>query len=250
MLGIAHERLILKSMINRDHSMDKRILLVEDEENLMDVIKMNFELEGYHVTGVANGAEAVDVFRSGRYDLIVLDVMLPGMDGYKVCQTIRLENTRVPILFLTAKNASADRIQGLKIGGDDFLSKPFNLEELLLRVSKLMERSLPVSAPMSKKVETIGLCEVNFTTFEITTVSGESKTLSKREINLLKLLLDRTNEVVSRDEILETVWGYDVYPSSRTIDNYILAFRKYFEKDSKHPEHFHSIRGVGYKFTA
>jgi len=190
----------------------------------------------------------VDTFRSGRFDLIILDVMLPVMDGYMVCQTIRLEDAKVPILFLTAKDSGADRVQGLKIGADDYLTKPFNLEELLLRVEKLILRSDPQPVAVPQEY-VFGKCTVNFLTYEIQTVDGEQKTLSRREAMLLKLLIERKSEVVSRAEILETVWGYDVYPSSRTIDNYILSFRKCFEINPKEPVHFHSVRGVGYKFT-
>ena len=231
--------------------MNIRILLVEDEEHLQNVIAMNLELEGYKVQIAATGNEGVKVFRGGRFDLVILDVMLPEMDGYTVCKTIRLENKQVPILFLTAKGSGADRIEGLKLGADDYLVKPFNLEELLLRVKNLLKRSIAnetVSVADIKEVN-IGSCKVNFKTFEIETVSGELNSLSKREMYLLKLLVEKEGQVVSREEILETIWGYEVYPSTRTIDNYILAFRKYFEPNPKQPQYFHSIRGVGYKFT-
>lgn len=226
-----------------------RILLVEDEEKLRDVIKLNLELEGYQVRTAADGAVGLEAFHAGRFDLLILDVMLPYMDGFTLCQTIRLENDQVPVLFLTAKNTSQDRVQGLKIGGDDYLSKPFNLEEFLLRVEKLIQRAQALSARETKIQEfAFGACRVNFGSFEITTQAGEQKVISKREIMLLKLMIERKNEVVSRELILETVWGYDVYPSTRTIDNYILSFRKYFELNPKQPKHFFSVRGVGYKF--
>ena len=231
--------------------MNKRILLVEDEEHILDAVKMNLELEGYEVVVAVDGEEAIDQFRKGRFNLIILDVMIPKMDGFTVCQTIRLENTQIPILFLTAKNAAQDRIQGLKLGGDDYLTKPFNLEEFLLRVQILLRRSDDqTSAPKVSGVYQFGANQVNFSTYEIKTYSGDTKTITSREIKLLKLMIDREGEVVSRDQILETVWGYDVYPSTRTIDNYILAFRKYFEENPKEPKYIHSVRGVGYKFTA
>lgn len=227
-----------------------RILVVEDEENLADVIKMNLELERYDVVHVARGDEAVSTFKKERFDLIVLDVMLPGLDGFAVCQSIRLENTKVPILFLTARSTPTDRINGLKLGGDDYLTKPFNLEEFLLRVQNLLKRTQADVQQHLMPVEVaFGENSVNFQSFEIQTFSGERHVLSKREIMLLKLLIERKNEVVSREQILETVWGYDVYPTTRTIDNYILAFRKYFEPNPKESIHFHSVRGVGYKFT-
>ena len=230
--------------------MPYRILLVEDEENILKTLKLNLELEGYHTIAVGDGKKALEEFKSKRFDLVVLDVMLPEMDGFNVCQTIRLENSHVPILFLTAKSSSFDKVQGLKIGADDYLTKPFNLEELLLRVQILLKRSAKnLPEEEIKSIYKFGENEVNFLTYNIIGVGGQKLTLSKRELLLLKLLIERKNKVVSREHILETVWGYDAYPSTRTIDNYILAFRKYFEHNPKEPRHFHSIRGVGYKFV-
>lgn len=232
-------------------NMSSRILLVEDEESLREGLKLNLELEGYEVIEAEDGETAIEKFKQGRFHCIVLDVMLPRIDGFAVCQTIRLQNTRVPILFLTAKNNSLDKVQGLKMGADDYLTKPFNLEELLLRVQILVKRGIEISGKPSVLLETFlfGNNEVNFSTYEIKTKTGEVKQISKREIHLLKLLIEKKGEVVSREEILEKVWGYDVYPSTRTIDNYILVFRKYFEQNPKSPRFIHSIRGVGYKFT-
>lgn len=228
--------------------MPHKILLVEDEESLLDIIKLNLELEGYDVTSVSNGRIALHEIRSNRFDLIVLDVMLPEMDGFSICQAVRLDNNPVPILFLTAKNSSEDRVFGLKIGGDDYLSKPFNLEELLLRVQLLLKRN---SAPTTKQNNLLkfGKCEVNFITYEVKGHDEKKYQITKREILLLKLLADRKNEVISREEILEKIWGEDVATTTRTIDNYIVAFRKYFEENAKEPKYFHSIRGVGYRFT-
>jgi two-component system alkaline phosphatase synthesis response regulator PhoP len=227
----------------------KKILLVEDEEHLLKNIQLNLELEGYDVNTANTGIEALRVFRKESFDLIILDVMLPEIHGFDVCEEIRKENTQVAILFLTAKDSSADRIRGLKLGADDYLTKPFNLEELLLRVHILLKRGKTPITEKSLERYTFGTNEINFITYEIKGVDGQTVQITKREIALLKLLIERTGEVVSREEILDTVWGTEVYPSTRTIDNYILAFRKYFEKKQKEPEHFHSIRGVGYKFT-
>lgn len=227
-----------------------RILLVEDEANIASAIKLNLELDNYHVTLVNNGKDAINEFKSARFDLIILDVMLPEVNGFDVCQVIRLENSEVPILFLTAKGTGEDKITGLKLGADDYLTKPFNLEELLLRISKLIKRSRKNEVDLNPLQSfKFGNNEVNFTTYEIIGNSKEKLTLNKREIQLLKLLIERKNQVVSREQILETVWGYDVYPSTRTIDNFIVAFRKYFEENPREPKYFHSIRGVGYKFT-
>ena len=230
--------------------MSTRILLVEDEEALRSTLKLNLELEGYVVQAVENGKLALQVFHSERFDLVVLDVMMPELDGYAVCQRIRLENTTVPVIFLTAKAGSDDRVHGLKLGADDYIAKPFNLEEFLLTVKILLRRTEKVSVQLTDiNTFEFGPNSINFQTFEIKGVDGTSQIIGKREVMLLKLLIDRKGQVVSREDILDTVWGVDVYPSTRTIDNYILAFRKYFEENPKQPQYFHSIRGVGYKFT-
>jgi len=227
-----------------------KILLAEDEDHLLKTIQLNLEMEGYVVMTAITGIEALKEFRSTNFDLVILDVMLPGMTGFDVCEAIRKENSKVPVLFLTAKSSGTDRVQGLKLGADDYLTKPFNLEELLLRVQILIRRINP-AGELKKSLASysFGNNEVNFITYEITGVNGKRTAISKREIDVLKLLIERRGEVVSREEILDAVWGTDVYPSSRTIDNYILAFRKYFEKNQRDPQHFHSIRSVGYKFT-
>ena len=230
--------------------MKKRILLVEDEEHLHEAIKMNLEMESYDVVSVFKGKEALDKFRQGRFDLVVLDVMLPEVNGFDICQTIRLEDNHTPILFLTAKNSAQDRIKGLKIGGDDYLAKPFNLEEFLLRVQKLLQRTAKVeSLDVELDSYKIGGCSINFKSFEVLDEDGIMHQLTQRQIKLLKLLIDKKDEVVSRQEILEKVWGYDVYPSTRTIDNVILSFRKIFEKNVEPNTYLKSVRGVGYKFT-
>lgn len=226
-----------------------RILLVEDEDNIRDGIKLNLELEGYEVMATGNGKKALELINGQHFDLLMLDVMLPDVDGFTITEQVRLTNAEVPILILTAKDMAQDRITGLKKGADDYITKPFNLEELLLRVGILLRRSQRVKGEAPELYE-FGKNKVNFNTFEAITWRGEGITLTKKEAMLLKLLVERKNEVVSRNQILQAVWGYDVFPSTRTIDNFILAFRKYFEEDAKNPLYFHSIRGVGYKFTA
>lgn len=226
------------------------VLLVEDEENLHEALKLNLELEDYEVGSAFDGVEALKAVENEHFDLIILDVMLPELDGISVCERIRLQNNDIPILILSAKNSSADRVLGLKKGADDYLTKPFNLEELLLRVSKLLEKSQRLST--RKPVENIyqfGKNKIDFKALECTTKDGEKITLTKKEIMLLKLLIENKNEVVTREKILQAVWGYNVYPTTRTIDNFILSFRKYFEEDSRNPQYFHSVRGIGYRFT-
>jgi two-component system alkaline phosphatase synthesis response regulator PhoP len=227
-----------------------RILLVEDEQDIADMLKLNLEMEEYKVVSVRDGNLAVQRFKEENFDLVILDVMLPGMDGLAVCESIRLTNQQVPILFLSARGSSEDRINGLKKGGDDYLSKPFNLEELMLRVRKLLERSKTHDyAPGMKEYHFGNGFMVNFESFEARGIAGDF-ILTKKEALLLKLLIENKGSVVSRERILHTVWGYNVYPSTRTIDNFILAFRKYFEVDPRNPRFFISLRGVGYKFEA
>ena len=224
--------------------------MVEDEENLHEALKLNLELEGYEVTSSFTGSGALQKVQGEYFDLIILDVMLPELDGITVTETIRVQNNEVPILILSAKNASSDRVLGLKKGADDYLTKPFNLEELLLRVQKLINKN----KKMQEK-DTVGDTYVfgsntlDFKAQEAITRKGERIQLSKKEAMLLKLLIENKNEVVPREKILQTVWGYNVYPTTRTIDNFILNFRKYFEEDSRNPQYFHSVRGVGYKYT-
>ena len=226
------------------------ILLVEDEENLHEALKLNLELEGYNVTSSFDGAAALKAVDEEYFDLIILDVMLPEMDGISVAETIRISNNEVPILILSAKNTSADRVLGLKKGADDYLTKPFNLEELLLRVQKLIDKNKKLLDKTSLgNSYTFGDNIIDFKAQEATTRSGQKIQLSKKETMLLKLLIENKNEVVPREKILQAVWGYNVYPTTRTIDNFILNFRKYFEEDSRNPRFFHSVRGVGYKYA-
>lgn len=226
------------------------ILLVEDEENLHEALKLNLEMEGYEVSSAFNGTEALKKVSNEYFDLIVLDIMLPEVDGIAVTESIRVNNNEVPILILSAKNSGSDRVLGLKKGADDYLTKPFNLEELLLRVEKLIEKN----KKMQEK-ETVGDNyefgdnKIDFKAQDAISWNGQHIELSKKEAMLLKLLIENKGDVVTREKILQVVWGYNVYPTTRTIDNFILSFRKYFEQDSRNPRYFHSVRGVGYKYT-
>ena len=231
-------------------SNETTILLVEDEENLHEALKLNLELEGYQVVSAMDGMQAVKAIQEQYFDLMILDIMLPEMDGIEVLETIRVQNNEVPVLILSAKNTSADKVLGLKKGADDYLTKPFNLEELLLRVQKLIEKNKKLlDRETIGDTYNFGKSSVDFKAQEAVTKNGEHIQLSKKEAMLLKLLIENKNEVVPREKILQTVWGYNVYPTTRTIDNFILNFRKYFEEDSRNPKYFHSVRGVGYKYT-
>jgi two-component system alkaline phosphatase synthesis response regulator PhoP len=222
------------------------ICLVEDEQSLIEMIQFNLELDGYDVFAIRDGGLAKEHFELKiDYDLFILDVMLPRISGLDLCKIIR-EKSQAPILFLSAKGTTQDRIEGLKIGANDYLPKPFDLEELILKVKILTKKE----GEQKDFLLQVGELEVDFNTFEVRTLEDKIVHLfSKREIELLKLFQEKEGKVVSRDEILDRVWGKDSYPTARTIDNYILVFRKIFEKNARKPQFFHSIRSVGYKFT-
>jgi two-component system alkaline phosphatase synthesis response regulator PhoP len=227
------------------------ILLVEDEENLHEALKLNLVMEGYTITSAYDGTAALKAIANEYFDLIILDIMLPEIDGISIIETVRINANEVPILILSAKNASADRVLGLKKGADDYLTKPFNLEELLLRVAKLIEKNkkLQVKDAIGDVYE-FGNNKIDFKAQNAQSWNGVTLDLSKKEAMLLKLLIENKGEVVTREKILQVVWGYNVNPTIRTIDNFILNFRKYFEDDSRNPKYFHSVRGVGYKYTS
>jgi two-component system alkaline phosphatase synthesis response regulator PhoP len=223
-----------------------KILLIEDEKVLSENLKIILESEGFFVKLLENGKQALEHLKEiDRYDVVVLDVMMPYVDGFDVCKKIRSQNMEIPIIFLTARSDVEDKIRGLDTGADDYLTKPFHTKELLLRIQNLIKR-------VKKKEETpwvvIGNCKINFHSYEI--ICGNHKhQLSQKEVKLLQLLYENAGRVVSRDEILDTIWGTEVYPTPRTIDNFIVNLRKIIEPNSKAPKHLVSVRGVGYKLV-
>jgi len=223
-----------------------KICIVEDEPSLLDLIRLNLEIEGHQISTFNNGSEALKSFQENLdFDLIILDVMLPGTNGVDICKKIRMTSA-VPVLFLSAKGTTPDRIEGLKAGANDYLTKPFDLEELILRTGVLMNNEVK----LVEETLIIGRHEINFKTFRLKNLdSQEELSLSKKEIGIIKLFSSKEGEVISRNEILDVVWGKDQFPTTRTIDNFILNFRKIFEIDPRSPKHFHSVRGVGYRFT-
>jgi two-component system alkaline phosphatase synthesis response regulator PhoP len=223
-----------------------KILVVEDEKALLETLKLNLELEKYYVETCSSGKDALTMIKTFNPDLILLDIMLPVFNGLEIYGKMRAEKILTPVIFLTAKNNVQDKIEGLKLGADDYITKPFDLEELLLRINNVLKRNYPQKPEIT--TFKFGNCSINFATFQVVDREGNTEDLSKREIALLKILVDNLNNVVSRDEILDKLWTKDENPSSRTIDNYILNFRKLFELNQKEPVHFLSIRGVGYKF--
>jgi len=227
----------------------ERLLIVEDEEHLAEVIGDNLELEGYQVEIIGDGSQALASIRKAAPALVLLDVSLPGMDGFEVCQSLRDEDNQVPILFLTARSDNDDRVRGLAMGGDDYLGKPFDLRELILRVAALLRRSqwIETRTEASEELQ-LGACRVDLRAYTVAKDGSEIK-LSAKEIMILRCLAERVGEVVSRDEILDQVWGYDAFPTTRTIDNFIVRLRRLIEPDPRHPRFIHTIRGVGYRLT-
>ncbi len=227
-----------------------RILVVEDEEHLAEGIRENLEEEGYVVAVASDGAAGLERARADAFDLVLLDVMLPELDGFAVCAAMRAGGVDVPVLFLTARGTVDDRVRGLEAGGDDYLTKPFHLRELLLRVAAILKRTTWYRAAQARGDElSFGGNRFDFRTYRGRSWDGEEQSLTQKEAMILKALAEREGDVVSREEILEKVWGYELFPSTRTIDNFIVRLRKRFEPDPEVPRHFHTIRGVGYRFT-
>ena len=227
-----------------------RILLAEDDPNLGLLLSEFLKKKGFDVTWAQNGDQALDFFVEGQFDLCLLDVMMPKKDGFSLAKDIRANHRQVAIIFLTAKAMETDTLQGFKLGADDYLTKPFDLEELLIRIKKLLikrdkirstEKALPV-------IFNFGQNWINFDSHQAKGVDGLID-LTKKETLLLKLLIENKNSVVSREHILKVVWDYNVIPNTRTVDNFMLSLRKYFETDPKNPIFLHSSRGIGYKFV-
>jgi two-component system, OmpR family, alkaline phosphatase synthesis response regulator PhoP len=231
----------------------QRILIVEDEESLADGILENLLMDGYAAEVAPDGDVALARIAEGGWDLVLLDVMLPGVDGFTICERTRAAGNQVPILFLTANSGEDDRIRGLELGGDDYLGKPFSLRELLLRIAAILRRKQWYATPPEGEAKTSELTfggnHVDFKTYRGVSWDGTEQHLTHKEALILKCLSDRAGEIVSREDILEQVWGYEIFPSTRTIDNFIVRLRKRFEREPDAPQHFHTQRGVGYRFT-
>jgi two-component system, OmpR family, alkaline phosphatase synthesis response regulator PhoP len=227
------------------------VLVVEDDPHLSAGVSENLRAEGYGVTTAGSGEQALEWLATHGCALIVLDVMLPGIDGLGVCRSLRERGDSTPVLFLTARGDPADRVRGLEAGGDDYLAKPFHLQEFLLRVRAIVRRwdwYRSASATAATAVLRFGGNEVDFRAFRARTWNGEAQELTEKEAMILKVLAEHSGEIVSREDLLERVWGYDVFPSTRTVDNFILRLRKRFEKDPASPRHFLTVWGVGYRF--
>lgn len=226
-----------------------RLLVVEDEAHLAEVVSDNLVVEGYDVDVVDHGGRALELMRERRHDLVLLDVMLPGVDGFTICETVRAEGVRTPVLFLTAKGSTDDRVTGLQAGGDDYLAKPFDLQELILRVAAILRRTEWYErSTAAGETLTLGDATVDFQAFTVTR-GDRTQQLSEKETMILRCLAERAGDVVSRAEILDTVWGYDAFPTSRTVDNFIVRLRRLVEPDARSPRYIHTVRGAGYRLT-
>lgn len=231
----------------------RRVLVVEDEDAIARGIVFNLERKGYEVALEVEGRAALRRAQDEPWDLLVLDVQLPGIDGFRICQQLRLDQDKVPILILTARDQPDDIVYGLKTGADDYMVKPFDLAEFLARVESLLRRQEWGGGPRGDEAPEVGRLEfgdfwVDFKTYRAQTLSGEVE-LPKKELEVMRVFAEKPGEVVTRRELLERVWELPNHPNERVVDNVIVALRKSFERDSSDPQFILSVRGVGYRFA-
>lgn len=228
----------------------KKILIVEDEPSMRMGLKDNLEFEGFAVDYAEEGKTGLEKIRTNNYDLVLLDVMLPEISGFEICKTIRKEGNKTPVILLTAKGEEIDKVLGLELGADDYVTKPFSLRELLARIKAVLRRGEQNgSDSKNEEVLKIGKLNINFTTYNANENGGDVQ-MSYKEFEVLHYLWNRRNETVSRDDLLKDIWGQDVYITTRTIDNFILKLRQKIETDSKHPKIILTVHGIGYKMVA
>jgi len=229
--------------------MKRRILVVEDDAHLADGLRINLELDGFEPLLAGSAEEGLDLWRNGGIDLILLDVMLPGQDGFEFCRQVRAAGDRVPVLFLTARSAGDDRIRGLEEGGDDYIVKPFDLQELLARIKSMFRRQDWLHQQQVTDQLVIGNSIVDLRRYTADTAHGTVK-LKEKEVMILRVLAERRGEPVDRDTILDRVWGFGAYPTTRTVDNFILSLRKHLETNPARPRFIQTVHGVGYRLAA
>ena len=227
--------------------MKERILIIEDEVDLVKGLKMNLVDEGYEVDYALDGKEGLEKALGEKQDLILLDIMLPGIDGLEICKELRRNKIGIPILMLTAKGEEIDKVIGLEIGADDYISKPFSIRELLARIKAHLRRENR-NVEMVPGVFQLGSIKIDFDQFKIIRLEGEID-LTSLEVEVLRYLIGQDGKVVSRDDLLNKIWGYEKYPTTRTIDNHILKLRKKIEIDPNHPRHILTVYGGGYRFV-
>jgi len=223
----------------------QRILIVEDEPDLRTGLKDNLEFEGYKVAVAADGMAALSAVQKESPDLIVLDLMLPKLDGYEVCRRLRGRQIDIPIVMLTAKGQEVDKVIGLELGADDYITKPFSLRELTARIKAVLRRRQP--GPDKLDYYSFANVEIDFRKSEVT-VGGETAELTHYELEILRLLILNKEQPVSRDRLLNEIWGYQSVPATRTVDNHVVRLRQKIEEDAKNPKHIVTVHGMGYKF--
>lgn len=224
-----------------------KILVVDDEPAMRQGLSDNLIFEGYEVATAANGKIAHDAIQKNRFDLVILDVMMPGMSGFDLCRLLRVEKNYVPIILLTAKGEEIDRVLGLEFGADDYIAKPFSLRELLARIKAILRRTtLFTTIDTDDQFQQIGLMSVNFEKYEAW-VGNEKVRFSHREFEVLHFLWKNRQKVVSRNDLLKNIWNYDEFPTTRTIDNFILRIRQKVEANPNQPKIILTVHGMGYK---
>jgi DNA-binding response OmpR family regulator len=223
------------------------ILVVEDDPAILRGLADNLRFESYEVLTAVDGESGYKALAEKKPDLLILDLMLPRMSGYEVCRKARAAGITTPIMMLTARGEEADRVLGLDLGADDYVAKPFSIRELLARVRAILRRAQPAAALPDEL--RFGDVEVDFRSYEARK-GGSPLEMTPKEFQVLRLLASRSGEVVTRDELLNEVWGYENYPTTRTVDNHVATLRGKIETDPANPEHLRTVHGVGYKFTA
>lgn len=226
--------------------MKKHILIIEDEKDMVRGLKMNLVDEGYDVDYALNGNEGLKKALKNRPDLILLDIMLPGMNGLEICRELRNNKIDIPILMLTARGEEIDKVIGLELGADDYISKPFSIRELLARIKAHLRRENRGFESVPDIVDLESL-KIDFGHFKVTRMNEEND-LTSLEVDVLRYLIGQNGRVVTRDDLLDKIWGYDKFPTTRTIDNHILKLRKKIEDDPNHPKHILTVYGGGYRF--
>jgi two-component system alkaline phosphatase synthesis response regulator PhoP len=229
-----------------DDAKTQKILIVEDEPDMVLGLKDNFEFEGYEVVTASDGAAGLDRARSDKPDLVILDIMMPKLSGLEVCKTLRSEGFEAPIIMLTARGQEIDKVVGLELGADDYVTKPFSIRELLARVRAILRRTEGAKKRLSRY--RFADVELDFETYRAKK-AGEALDMSPREFELIRYLIERKGETVSRDRLLEDVWGYESYPSTRTVDTHIAKLRAKIGDSGSEPRYILTIHGVGYKFV-
>jgi len=226
--------------------MKNKILIIEDEIDLVEGLKLNLADEGYVLDWAFDGTEGLHKALEESPDLIILDIMLPEMDGLEVCRQLRQKGVGIPIIMLTAKGKEIDRVVGLEIGADDYVTKPFSVRELLARIKAHLRRADRELKDI-QKIYSFGNVEIDFAHFKVR-CKGKELDLTSLEMEILKYLIAHRGEVVSRNDLLDKIWGYESFPTTRTIDNHILKLRKKIEEDPAHPKYIFSVYGTGYRF--